>query len=60
MKLKEALEEVRNELPLYSTMPETNFMRAIALLYEAGKVLVHGRKIGQHVDPALLPGETED
>lgn len=31
---------------------------ALKLMVEAGKCLQHGRLIGQHFDPELLPGET--
>lgn len=34
-------------------------LAALKLMVEAGKCLQHGRLIGQHLDPELLPGETE-
>lgn len=60
MTLKEAIEELTQYLPTHRWPPYSGLDDAMKLGIEALKVLQHGRLIGQHYDPDLLPGETKD
>lgn len=58
--LKKAIEVLNlNISEAHKNIPP-DVLAALKLMVEAGKCLQHGRLIGQHVDPMLLPGETKE
>lgn len=59
MTIDEAIEILSHSANWGVTTLIQDFKDAELLGIEALKVLRHGRKIGSHYDPALLPGETE-
>lgn len=60
MKLEETI-EILHELPdNLNNVLDYDQQDAIKLGIEAIKVLIHGRLIGAHHDPVLLPGETRE
>jgi len=60
MNIPKAIEILQYHSERNAEVAGSAWHNALRLGIEALKVLQLGRKIGRHVDPALLPGETED
>ncbi len=58
--IDEAIETLPKPPPTFGIIPKTKYQDSIKLGIEALKVLKHGRLIGAHHDPHLLPGERRE